>query len=115
MEPINYTSIQKVLQYQTSDGQIPFRKWFLSLKDVQVQARIRTRLDRLIQGNLGDSKNLGSGIYELRLHFGPGYRIYFGRESETTVVLLWGGEKSRQEKDLSRAREYWKDYLRRRP
>ena len=62
MNPISYSSIQKVLQYQTSRGQIPFREWFLSLKDVQARARIRARLDRLIQGNLGDSKNLGGGI-----------------------------------------------------
>lgn len=110
----DYTSFRKILQYQTSDGHIPFREWFLSLKDVQGRAGIRARLDRMTRGNPGDSKNLGGGLYELRFHFGPGYRVYFARESETIIVLLWAGEKNHQEKDVNRAREYWKDYLRRR-
>lgn len=106
--------VKKILQYQTSQGEAPFRDWLLSLKGVVARARVRGRLDRLLLGNLGDSKAVGGGVFELRFHFGPGYRVYFGEEGPSTVVLLWGGEKEGQEKDVDRARRYWEDYLRRR-
>ena len=64
-------------------------------------------------GNYGDCKPAGAGIFELRLHLGPGYRIYFGQEKQTLVILLMGGDKQTQERDILKAQEYWKDYLRR--
>jgi len=106
--------VRTLLQYQTSSGRIPFREWLLSLRGIAVRARIRARLDRLLLGNFGDSKNVGQGVQELRFHFGPGYRIYFGLDGACLVVLLMGGDKGRQETDIRQAKEYWQDYLRRR-
>lgn len=106
--------VKEILQYQTPQGEVPFREWLLSLRDVVARARVRARLDRLLLGSLGDCKAIGSRVFELRFHFGPGYRVYFGWEGPSTVVLLWGGEKGRQEKDIARAHRYWEDYLRRR-
>lgn len=105
--------IQSILEYQAPEGKIPFREWLLSLKDIQVRARIRARLDRLRLGNFGDCKSVGEGVFEMRFHFGPGHRVYFGMDGRTIVVLLSGGDKKRQERDVRRAQEYWKDYLRR--
>ena len=106
--------IKKILQYQTREGSVPFREWLLSLSDLKVRARIRARLDRLLLGNFGDCKAVGKGIFELRLHFGSGYRIYFGLDDRVIVVLLLGGDKTRQTKDIQKSQEYWQDYLRRR-
>ena len=103
--------IRTILQYQKRDGSAPFREWLLKLQDVQARARIRARLDRLRLGNFGDSKRVGNGMFELRFHFGPGYRVYFGRIADKIVVLLLGGDKGSQEKDIKKAKEYWHDYL----
>ncbi len=99
--------------YETEDGQRPFRKWLDSLKDRVTVARINARLLRLQQGNLGDVKSVNGSVSELRLAFGPGYRIYLGQEGDKLVVLLSGGDKSTQEKDIKLAHDYWADYLRR--
>ena len=112
MTPIGYTSIKKVLQYQTTKGKRPFGEWLLSLKDKTVRARILARLDRLLSGNFGDTKRVGT-VWELRFHFGAGYRVYLGWDGERIVILLCGGDKSSQAADIQRAEEYWKDYLRR--
>lgn len=64
-------------------------------------------------GNFGDCKPVGEGVFELRFHFGPGYRVYYGSYQQTIVVLLWGGDKKAQSRDVKRAQEYWKDFLRR--
>ena len=106
--------IQSILEYETPEGKIPFRQWLLSLKDIQARARVRARLDRLALGNFGDCKSVGEGVFEIRFHFGPGYRVYFGRDGNTIIILLSGGDKSRQERDVRKAQEYWNDYLRRR-
>ena len=84
------------------------------MKDKTVQARILTRLERLLSGNFGDTKLVGTGIWELRFHFGPGYRVYFGLDGITLVILLCGGDKSSQDRDIRHAQEHWKDYLNRR-
>ena len=89
---------------QTDD----FTKWFAKLKDRTAKARIVERLDRLGLGNLGDYRSLGVGLYELRLPYGPGYRLYFSREGDVIVVLLIGGDKSTQDKDIQKAREILK-------
>ena len=70
----------------------------------------RTRLDRLEGGNFGDCQSVGSGVFELRLHFGPGYRVYFGEVDRTIVLLLCGGDKSTQTRDIQRAKTYWLEY-----
>ena len=84
--------------------------WLNALKDARTRARIRRRLDRVRLGNLGDYQSVGEGVYELRLFFGPGYRIYFGARDDTIVLLLCGGDKSTQSKDIKRAKSYWKTY-----
>lgn len=104
---------REVLRYQTIEGEQPFTEWLLSLKDKNIRAALRTRLDRLSGGNFGDYKRVGEGVFELRIHFGPGYRVYFGLDGEKIVILLCGGDKSSQVSDIHRAQMYWADYLRR--
>jgi len=99
--------------YVTELGGKPFKDWLEGLRDVQGRARIRVRLDRVRLGNLGDHRSVGAGVQELRIDFGPGYRVYFGIESRRMVLLLLGGEKSSQSRDIARAREFWQDHQRR--
>lgn len=95
--------------YVKSSGRSSFKDWVLGLGDVVGRAAVYHRLDRLAQGNRGDSKRLGP-IFELRLHHGPGYRIYFGQDGPLLVVLLVGGDKSTQSRDIKAAMEHWNDY-----
>lgn len=81
-----------------------FDDWFGSLKDIKGRARIQARIDRLAFGYFGDTKSVGTGIREMRIFFGPGYRIYFKRYGDTIVVLLAGGDKSSQQSDILKAR-----------
>ncbi len=99
-----------VLHYQTKEGTIPYREWFDSLRDQAVQAAVLARANRLRLGTFGDWKSVGDGVCELRVHCGAGYRIYFGRQGQTVVILLTGGEKRSQDSDIKRAKKYWKDY-----
>ena len=89
----------------------PFFEWIHRL-DRMDRARILSRLDRVEQGNLGDFKSLGEGLFELRFSFGSGYRIYFGMENCTLIILLTGGSKSQQKKDIKQAHQYWDEYKR---
>ena len=98
--------------YQDENGKEPFNEWLYSIKDIKTQARIDNRLERLRVGNFGDCRTLSGGIFELRLHFGPGYRIYYGRLGNEIVVLLIGGDKSNQVRDIQKAQQYWEDYKR---
>ena len=95
--------------YQDRTGRRPYSEWLESL-DITVQARIGVRLDRVRRGNFGDHKHISDGVYELRMHFGKGYRVYFGRESHRIVLLLCGGDKKSQKQDVEKAKTYWKDY-----
>ncbi|MCB1853978.1 MAG: type II toxin-antitoxin system RelE/ParE family toxin [Pseudomonadales bacterium] len=90
--------------YQVQQTDV-FSKWLSKLRDRKAIARILARIESLRQGNTGDSKSLGSGLHELRIHFGPGYRIYFTRKAGLVVLLLCGGDKSSQGKDIARARQ----------
>ena len=81
-----------------------------SLKNLEAQGRILARLERVRLGLLGDCKPVGGGVFELRVDTGPGYRVYFGEEERTVVILLCGGSKATQRRDLAAARSYWKDY-----
>ena len=96
--------------YQTPNGREPFTEWFESIRDQRTQDRIQTRLDSMALGNFGDRKSVGAGVYELRFHFGAGYRVYYGEIDNTIVLLLCGGDKSSQERDIVRAKTYWQDY-----
>ena len=92
-------------------GSSPFAEWLALLKDRRSAGIIRARLNRIRLGNFGDCKAVGGGVEELRIDFGPGYRIYFGRQSSLVVVLLCGGDKRTQAKDILTAQKYWKEYL----
>jgi len=102
-----------ILTYVKANGNIPFNEWLDSLKDRKTRAIIRARINRVRLGNLGDCKSVGEGVMELRIKFGAGYRIYFGQEGDTVIILLSGGDKSSQDQDIKQAKQYWKDYKRR--
>ena len=97
--------------YVSAGGEEPFAEWFAGL-DVAASAKITRALARMEQGNLSNVKSVGEGVLEYRIDFGPGYRVYFGRDGETIVVLLTGGTKKRQQRDIDAARLYWQDYKR---
>src|SRR5262249_37653214 len=100
----------EIRRYVTTGGRIVFSEWFAELSDAKAKARIRDRLDRLLQGNFGDSKSLGGGLHELRIAWGPGYRVYYAMIGRTCVLLLCGGDKRKQSSDIERARRYFQDY-----
>ena len=83
--------------------------WLDNLRDAEGRAFVRTRLKRVEQGNLGDVRSVGDGVHELKIDKGPGYRVYFGQDSDL-VVLLLGGDKDSQQRDIAKAKEYWTDY-----
>jgi putative addiction module killer protein len=101
----------KVIKIYSNNGKEPVKDWLSKLKDKTIRVRIRRRIDRLELGNYGDHRYLSGGLFELKLDIGPGYRIYCGEEDRTIIVLLCGGDKSSQHKDIIKAKEYWKTYL----
>jgi putative addiction module killer protein len=96
--------------YQTSAGGQPFVEWLQGLHDRQARTRIEARLTRVAVGNLGDVEPVGEGVLELRIDWGPGYRIYFSRVSKIILLLLCGGDKTTQQRDIKRAKAYFEDY-----
>lgn len=103
-------SVKKLEVYVARNGKAPFEEWLESLRDKPTKARILSRLDRLRFGNFGDCKSVGAGVYELRMHFGPGYRVYFGLAGSELVLLLLGDHKGSQQRDIVKAQEFWRDY-----
>jgi putative addiction module killer protein len=102
------------LEYYISEtGKIPFKEWLERLRDVSARAKIRIRLDRMRLGNLGSNRAVGEGVRELKVDYGPGYRIYFAQEGSHIILLLLGGDKSNQGKDIEVAKEYWNNHKRR--
>lgn len=99
-----------IRKYQCSDGSIPFDDWINTFKNPKDRARLLKRLDKVQLGNLGDRASVGDGVFELREHFGSGYRIYYGMEKQTVILLLCGGDKSSQMKDINLAKQYWRDF-----
>jgi putative addiction module killer protein len=100
-------------RYQTRTGRDVFGEWLAGLKDNRTRAKIIVRIDRLQAGNFGDCKSLRGGLFELRIDWGPGYRVYYTMTGRTCVLLLCGGDKRKQSTDIKRAAEYLKDYLER--
>ena len=101
---------KQVEVYQTPDGKKIFTEWLDSLKDKRTVSIITKRLERVKLGNLGDIRSVGKGVYELKVDYGAGYRIYFGQIANTIIILLCAGDKSTQDKDIIQAQEYWKNY-----
>jgi len=95
--------------YVTDDGKAPFGDWFDDL-DTAAALKVRTALARIETGNLGDVKPVGQGVSERRIPLGPGYRVYFGQDGDKLVILLCGGTKKRQSKDIAQAKAFWDDY-----
>ena len=95
--------------YKAPNGTVPFDKWINNLSDVKGRAIVRIRLGRIFRGLFGDCKSIGTGLYELKVQYGPGYRIYFGR-LKNRIVILTAGNKSSQKKDIKIAQAYWADY-----
>lgn len=100
-----------VRHYITPNGRDPYRQWYTSIKDQKTRAIITSRIDRLQRGNPGDSKRVNKDLYELRIDYGPGYRIYFGLLRNSIVILLGGGTKGTQQRDIERAQLHWNEFL----
>jgi putative addiction module killer protein len=103
-------SEKQVENYVRPDGSCPFDDWIGSLRDRRARAIIRARIARVRLGNLGDCKPVGTGVLELIVDYGPGYRVYLGQVGTKLVILLCGGDKSSQTEDIRKAIEYWADY-----
>ena len=96
--------------YQRTNGEQPFTEWLERLRDQEARARVLSRLARVAVGNLGDVESVGEGVLELRIDWGPGYRVYFARLGQMIILLLLGGDKRSQQKDIKRAKAYFEDY-----
>jgi putative addiction module killer protein len=102
----------EVREYLDAEGKSPYAKWFDRL-NVAAAVKVTTAVHRMEQGNFSNVKGVGAGVYEFRIDFGPGYRIYFGKDGDRLVILLAGGTKKRQDADITAAKANWRDYKRR--
>jgi len=101
--------VVEIREYLDLVGRGPFAEWLDSM-NAPAAAKVTTALVRLEQGNFSNAKSLGAGVHECRIDFGPGYRVYFGKDGATLVILLGGGNKKRQNRDIESALNFWKDY-----
>ena len=99
----------EIRYYMASEGRQPFGEWFTDL-DAVARAKVTRAVVRLEQGSFSNVKSVGEGVFEYRIDFGPGYRVYFGQDGQTLVILLTGGTKKRQQRDIDEAHAYWRDY-----
>jgi putative addiction module killer protein len=102
-------SARTIRVYERADGDAPFGGWLAGLRDKRAVARIDARINRLKLGNFGDCRSVGEGVRELRIDHGPGYRVYFGTVDDQVVLLLCGGDKRTQSRDIERAKQYWQE------
>ena len=98
-----------IREYLTTVEKNPFREWINSL-DLNIKAKIQARIFRFETGNLGDYKSVGKGVFGARLDFGPGYRLYFGLEGNNIILLLMGGDKRTQKRNITKAHQFWNNY-----
>ena len=101
---------KEIVVFRAKDGGVPFEDWLDDLNDKRALARVLARLARVRQGNPGDCKSVGEGVSELRVDYGPGYWVYFGQKGQTLVVLLCGGDKRTQDRDIRLAKQYWHEF-----
>jgi putative addiction module killer protein len=104
---------QHLREYLTESGRSPFNEWLEGLRDLRARARVETRLDRACLGNPGDYASIGGGVFELRIFHGPGYRVYYSLESDNVMLLLLGGTKGTQKRDVQIAKVCLADYRKR--
>ena len=109
---VTIVSLIEVREYITEAGKSPFGKWFAGLNGTAA-AKVTIALERVARGNLSNAKAVGGGVSEYKIDFGPGYRVYFGQDGATLVILLCGGSKKGQSEDIENAREKWADYKKR--
>ena len=102
----------EVREYLDSNGNSPYGQWFFRL-NATAAVKVATAIHRMEQGNFSNVKGVGASVFEYRVDFGPGYRIYFGKDGDLLVILLAGGTKKRQQADIRAAKQYWQDYKRR--
>lgn len=105
--------INTINEYTDAKGKSPYADWLEGLRDKRAKAKILMQVDKMELGLLGDVEPIGDGLSELRIHYGPGYRVYYGKEGQQVFLLLCGGDKSTQPKDIKKAKEYWQDHKRR--
>jgi putative addiction module killer protein len=101
---------REIKKLELQNGLVPFDEWFDSLRDKKMQAAVDARLTRIRAGNFGDSKSIGGGVFELRIALGPGLRVYYGLHGKKIVVLIGGGDKRSQSRDIRRAQELWQQF-----
>jgi putative addiction module killer protein len=101
-----------IREYIDTQGRSPYARWFDGL-NARAAAKVATALVRMEQGNLSNAKSVGGGVFEYRIDFGPGYRVYFGKEADALIILLAGGTKKRQQKDIETAQHLWWEYKQR--
>jgi putative addiction module killer protein len=101
---------RQIKKIELENGRIPFNEWFDSLRDTKLQAAVDSRLARVRAGNFGDHKSVGGGVFELRISVGPGLRVYYGEQNKQIVILLGGGDKSTQSRDINRAKQLWQQW-----
>jgi putative addiction module killer protein len=101
---------RKAIEYKADSGKKPFSEWLLRLKDRKGRAVILRRINQAEEGNFGNHRDLHDGLFELKVPFGPGYRVYFGIDGDSLIVLLCGGDKGSQDRDIELARKFWADY-----
>ncbi|MFK5912900.1 MAG: type II toxin-antitoxin system RelE/ParE family toxin [Woeseiaceae bacterium] len=99
-----------IRKFELVNGEIPFDSWIEKVRDLRAKARILVRLKRVELGNLGDCRSVGDGVSEMRIREGQGYRIYFAQKGHEVILLLCGGNKSTQQKDIELAKKYWRNY-----
>src|ERR1700751_5737242 len=102
----------QIRYYVAADGRQPFAEWFAELESA-ARAKVTRAIVRLEQGNFSSVKSVGEAVFEYRIDFGPGYRVYFGQDGPTLVILLSGDTKKRQQVDIDAAREFWQNYKQR--
>jgi putative addiction module killer protein len=96
--------------YILENGHIPFRDWLESLRDLKTRVIIKSRISRLTVGHFGNCESVGSGVFEQKIDYGPGYRVYFGKAAGKVILLLCGGDKSTQRQDILRAHYFWHQF-----
>jgi putative addiction module killer protein len=104
---------QHITMFTTLTGVCPVETWLAALRDRLARARVRVRIDRLSLGNAGDARLVGDGVWELRIDYGPGYRVYYAQSGSDSLLLLCGGDKTTQARDIVLAHTYWADYQQR--